>query len=92
MGQNKALEPALCRGSDPGFAPEIYVSFRFPWNISGGFDNIFETETWYFLGNMRVLLRNLDWGLGTKDLHSDPADKTFLGLHIVNNVSNWSNL
>ena len=30
VGQNKALEPALCSGSDPGFAPEIYVSFRFP--------------------------------------------------------------
>ena len=30
IGLNKALEPALCRGSDPGFTPEIYVSFRFP--------------------------------------------------------------
>ena len=29
MGQNKALDPALCKGSDPGLAPEIYVSFRF---------------------------------------------------------------
>ena len=34
MGQNKALDPALCKGSDPGLAPEIYVSFRFTWNIS----------------------------------------------------------
>ena len=56
------------------------------------FDNIFETETWYFLGNMKVLLGNLDEGLGTKGLYSDPADKTFLGLHIVSNVSKWSNL
>ena len=34
MGQNKALEPALCRGSDPDLAPNFYVSFRFPRNIS----------------------------------------------------------
>ena len=32
---------------------------------------------------------HLDWGLGTLGLHSDPADKTFLGLHIVSNVSKW---
>ena len=30
MGQNRALEPALYRGPDPGLAPEIYVSFRSP--------------------------------------------------------------
>ena len=53
------------------------------------FDNIFETETWW--ANMKVLLGHLDWGLGTKGPHSDPADKTFLGLHIVSNVSNVSN-
>ena len=41
---------------------------------------------------MKVLLGHLDWGLGTKGPHSDPADKTFLGLHIVSNVSKWSNL
>ena len=41
---------------------------------------------------MKVLLGYLDWGLGTKGLYSDPADKTFLGLHIVSNVSKWSNL
>ena len=57
-----------------------------------GFDNIFETEAWYFWGNMKVLLWYLDWVLGTKGPHSDPADKTFLGLHIVSNVSKWSNL
>ena len=57
-----------------------------------GFDNIFETKTWYFWGNMKVLLGYLDWGLGTKDLHSDPTDKTFLGMYIVSNVSKWSNL
>ena len=56
------------------------------------FDNIFETETWYFWGNMKVLLGHLDWGLGTKGPHIDPADKTFLCLHIVSNVSKWSNL
>ena len=33
----------------------------------------------------------LDWELGTKDPHSDPVDKTFLGLRIVSNVSKWSN-
>ena len=57
-----------------------------------GFDKIVETEAWYFWGNMKVFLGHLDWGLGAKGLHSDPADKTFLGLHIVSNVSKWSNL
>ena len=41
-------------------------------------------------GNRKVLSGHLDWGLGTKGLHSDPADKTFLGLCIVSNVSKWS--
>ena len=41
---------------------------------------------------MKVLLGYLNWGLGTKGPHSDPADKTFLGLHVVSNVSKWSNL
>ena len=40
---------------------------------------------------MKVLLGHLDSGLGTKGLHSDPAGKTFLGLHIVSNVSKCSN-
>ena len=43
-----------------------------------GFENIFQTETWYFWGNMKVLLGHLDWGLGTKGPHSDQADKIFL--------------
>ena len=41
---------------------------------------------------MKVLLGHLDWGLGTKGPHSDPADKTFLGRCIVSNVSKWSEL
>ena len=43
---------------------------------------------------MKVLLGHLDWGLGTKDLHSDPAEaeERFLGLGIVNIFSKWSNL
>ena len=57
-----------------------------------GYDNIFETEAWYLRGNMKVLLGHLDWGLGTKGPHSNPADKTFLGLCIVSNVSTWSNI
>ena len=57
-----------------------------------GFDNIFETETWYFWGNMKVFLGHLDWWLGTKGSHSDPTDETFLGPHILSNVSKWSNL
>ena len=56
------------------------------------FVTIFETETRYFWGNMKVLLGHLDWGMGTKGPQSDPADKTFLVLHIVSNVSKWSNL
>ena len=58
---------------------------------SSGYDSIFETEVWYFWCNMKVLLGYLDWGLVTKGLQSDPADKTFLGLRIVSNVSKWSN-
>ena len=58
-------------------------------NHFSGSDNIFETEAWYFLGNMKLLLGYLDWGLGTKGPHSNPAGKTFLGLHIVSNVSKW---
>ena len=56
-----------------------------------GYDNIFETEECYFWGNMKILWGHLDWSLGTKDSHSDPADKIFLGLCIVSNISNWSN-
>ena len=41
---------------------------------------------------MKVFLGHLYWGLGTKDPHSDPADKNFLGLHIVGNVSKRLNL
>ena len=40
---------------------------------------------------MKVTLGHLDWGLGTKNPHSDPGDKTFLDLCIVSNVSMWSN-
>ena len=41
---------------------------------------------------MKVFLGHLDWGLGTEGPHNDPVDKTLLGLHIVSNVSKWSNL
>ena len=41
---------------------------------------------------MKVILGHLDWGLGTKCPHSDPADKTFLDLHIVSDFSKWLNL
>ena len=47
-------------------------------------------EAWYFGGNMKVLLGYLDWGLGIKDQHSDPADKNLFGLCIVSNVCKWS--
>ena len=57
-----------------------------------GYENILETEAWHFWGNMMVLLGHLDWGLGTKGPHNDPADKTILGLCIVGKVSKWSNL
>ena len=56
-----------------------------------GFDNIFVTETWYFWGNMKILLGHLDWGLGNEGPHSDPADKTFLGLHIVSKMETQKN-
>ena len=35
-----------------------------------------------FGSNMKVLLGHLDWALGTKGLHSDLTNKTFLGLDI----------
>ena len=54
------------------------------------YDNIFETEAWYFWVNMKVFLEHLDWVLGTKGPHSDPAEKTFLGLCIGSNISKWS--
>ena len=52
-----------------------------------GFDDIFETEAWYFWSHVKVLLGHLDRELNTNGPHSDPADKMFLGLHIVSNVS-----
>ena len=56
-----------------------------------GYDDIYETEAWYFWVNMKVLLEHLDWGLGTKVPHSDSADKTLLGLCTVSNISKLSN-
>ena len=53
------------------------------------YDNIFETETWYFWGNMKFLLRHLDWGLDTKGPHSDPAENVVLGQSIAINFSKW---
>ena len=41
---------------------------------------------------MKVPLGHLDGEMGAKGPPGDPADKTFLGLHIVSNVSKWSNL
>ena len=32
-GEKEVLELALCGGSDPSLAPEIYVSFLFLWRI-----------------------------------------------------------
>ena len=57
-----------------------------------GYDNMFETEAWYFWCNMKVLLGQLDWGLGTKGPHCDAAGKTFLGLCFISNVSKWLKL
>ena len=51
---------------------------------------MFETEAWYFWGNMKVLFGDLDWELGPKGSHSDEDGKTFLGLYIVSNVLKWS--
>ena len=44
-----------------------------------------------FGGNIKVPLGHLDWGLGNKGPHSDPADKTYLDLCIASNISKWSN-
>ena len=53
---------------------------------------MFESEAWYFWGNMKILLGYVNGGLGTKGPDSDLADKTYLGLYIVSNASKWSNL
>ena len=57
-----------------------------------GYDKIFETEIEYFSGNMKVILGHLDRALKAYTVWQDPADKTFLGMCIVSNVSKWSNL
>ena len=57
-----------------------------------GYDNIFETEAWYFWGNMNVLLGHIDWELGTKGSYNDPAYKILGGLCIVSDVSKRPNL
>ena len=44
------------------------------------------------LGQHEGTLAAFRWGIDTKSRHSDPTDQTFLGLHIVSNVSKWSNL
>ena len=41
------------------------------------YDNISESEAWCFWGNMKVLLGPVNWRLGSKGPHSDPADNTF---------------
>ena len=41
------------------------------------YNNIFETEAWYFWGNMKVLFGHLDWGLGIEGPHSDQLTKVF---------------
>ena len=45
-----------------------------------GYDNIFETEACHFWNDGKVFLGQLNWRLGTKGQHSDPANKTLLGL------------
>ena len=65
--------------------------FYFIWTISVALITYTKLKHGFW-GNMKVLLGHLDWTLGTKGPHSDSADKTFLGLHIVSNVSYWSNL
>ena len=57
-----------------------------------GYDNVLETEAWCFWGNMKVLLGHLDRARDTESPRSDPADKIFLGLCIVSNVSKWAKI
>ena len=52
-----------------------------------GYDSMFETEAWYFWGNIKVLLEHLDLDLVNKGPHCDTADATFLSLCIPSNVS-----
>ena len=47
------------------------------------YDNMFESEPWYFWGNIKALLGHLDWGLATKGSHSDPTNKTLLSAMFV---------
>ena len=53
------LDPALYGGSVPGLTPESYVSLLFFMTHLSSYDNIFETETRCFWGNMKVLLGHL---------------------------------
>ena len=45
-------------------------------HLSGHY-NMFETETWYFRGDMKILLGHLNWGLNTNGRPSDSADNIF---------------
>ena len=53
---------------------------------------MFETETWYFRGDMKILLGHLNWGLDTNGRPSGSADNIFLSLFIVRNIFKWTNL
>ena len=45
----------------------------------GGYDSMFETEAWYFWGNIKFLLEHLGLELVNKDPHCDPADANLSG-------------
>ena len=65
----------------------IYTNAEHLRRSAGGLTQV---QPLKFLGNMKVFFGHLGWGLGTKGPHSDPTEKTFLGLCIVSNVSKWS--
>ena len=73
-GKIKSLTQHFVGVSVPGLAPENYVSFILFIIHLSSYDNIYGTETWNFLGNMKVLFghlytcwtsegKNISWGL-----------------------------
>ena len=54
---NKVLDPVLCGGHYQVYSLKLLLVF-FMTHLSS-YDNIFEIETCYFGGNMKVLLEHL---------------------------------
>ena len=72
-GKIKPLTQYFAGGLNQVWSLKFMLVFVLHETFSG-FDNMFETEAWYFWGNTKILLGHLDWSMSTKGPHSDPAD------------------